>query len=65
MVCPPYITGITMSEQFITGDLHRRQRKMLNPVFSIKHMRYMTPLFYRVAENVCMTQRNVDQKADP
>ncbi|KAK7676950.1 hypothetical protein QCA50_020068 [Cerrena zonata] len=34
------------------GDLHRRQRKMLNPVFSIKHMRSMTPLFYRVAYNL-------------
>ncbi|KAI0092453.1 cytochrome P450 [Irpex rosettiformis] len=30
------------------GDHHRRQRKMLNPVFSIAHMRGMTPLFYRV-----------------
>ncbi|KAI0698621.1 cytochrome P450 [Cytidiella melzeri] len=30
------------------GDSHRRQRKMLNPVFSIAHMRNMTPLFYSV-----------------
>ncbi|KAK7676942.1 hypothetical protein QCA50_020060 [Cerrena zonata] len=34
------------------GERHRRQRKMLNPVFSIKHMRYMTPIFYRVAYNL-------------
>ncbi|KAK7684461.1 hypothetical protein QCA50_012408 [Cerrena zonata] len=34
------------------GELHRRQRKMLNPVFSIKHMRHMTPIFYRVAYNL-------------
>ncbi|KAI0342141.1 cytochrome P450 [Trametopsis cervina] len=28
------------------GDYHRRQRKMLNPVFSIAHMRDLTPIFY-------------------
>ncbi|TCD66902.1 cytochrome P450-dit2 [Steccherinum ochraceum] len=31
------------------GDHHRKQRKMLNPVFSIAHMRDMTPIFYEVA----------------
>ncbi|KAF5337020.1 hypothetical protein D9611_002915 [Ephemerocybe angulata] len=30
------------------GDQHRRQRKMLNPVFSIAHMRRMMPTFYSV-----------------
>ncbi|KAL1952219.1 hypothetical protein VTO73DRAFT_1368 [Trametes versicolor] len=30
------------------GDQHRRQRKMLNPVFSTKHLREMTPLFYEI-----------------
>ncbi|KAH9899158.1 cytochrome P450 [Cubamyces lactineus] len=30
------------------GDHHRKQRKMLNPVFSINHMRHMTPIFYDV-----------------
>ncbi|KAI0833271.1 cytochrome P450 [Trametes gibbosa] len=30
------------------GDHHRKQRKMLNPVFSPKHMRYMLPIFYDV-----------------
>ncbi|KAI0069487.1 cytochrome P450 [Panus rudis PR-1116 ss-1] len=34
------------------GEQHRRQRKILNPVFSIKHMRYMTPIFYQVAHNL-------------
>ncbi|KAI0042915.1 cytochrome P450 [Auriscalpium vulgare] len=28
-----------------TGAAHRKQRKMLNPVFSIKHMRHLIPLF--------------------
>ncbi|KAF6760456.1 cytochrome P450 [Ephemerocybe angulata] len=35
-----------------TGDLHRRQRKMLNPVFSIAHMRDMIPIFYNVVEKL-------------
>ncbi|KAF9475405.1 cytochrome P450 [Pholiota conissans] len=30
------------------GDVHRKQRKMLNPVFSIKNLREMTPTFYNV-----------------
>ncbi|KAI0823081.1 cytochrome P450 [Trametes gibbosa] len=30
------------------GEQHRRQRKMLNPVFSTKHLREMIPLFYEV-----------------
>ncbi|KAF8805234.1 cytochrome P450 [Phlegmacium glaucopus] len=31
------------------GDYHRKQRKMLNPVFSIAHMRGMIPVFYDVS----------------
>ncbi|KAF9557442.1 cytochrome P450 [Agrocybe pediades] len=31
------------------GERHRRQRKMLNPVFSINHMREMVLIFYEVA----------------
>ncbi|KAJ7584776.1 cytochrome P450 [Mycena floridula] len=34
---------------------HRRQRKMLNPVFSIAHMRAMTPVFYSIANKLCDT----------
>ncbi len=34
------------------GDHHRRQRKMLNPVFSIKHIRNLTPLFHSIALKV-------------
>lgn len=30
------------------GEHHRRQRKMLNPVFSVNHMRHMLPIFYNV-----------------
>ncbi|KAL6306629.1 cytochrome P450 monooxygenase [Sparassis latifolia] len=34
------------------GDVHRKQRKMLNPVFSIAHMRHMLPIFYKVVGNL-------------
>ncbi|KAF8969648.1 cytochrome P450 [Flammula alnicola] len=30
------------------GEQHRKQRKMLNPVFSIAHMRNMVPIFYNI-----------------
>ncbi|PSR73438.1 hypothetical protein PHLCEN_2v10730 [Hermanssonia centrifuga] len=29
------------------GDRHRKQRKLLNPLFSIKHLREVTPIFYK------------------
>ncbi|KAF5362054.1 hypothetical protein D9756_002095 [Leucocoprinus leucothites] len=34
------------------GDQHRKQRKILNPVFSAKYMRNMFPLFYEVTERL-------------
>lgn len=34
------------------GERHRKQRKMLNPVFSIAHMREMIPIFYNVTHNL-------------
>ncbi|KAI0716897.1 cytochrome P450 [Earliella scabrosa] len=34
------------------GDQHRRQRKLLNPVFSISHMRHMIPIFDDVAQKL-------------
>lgn len=37
----------------IAGDHHRKQRRMLNPVFSIKNIRNLTPLFYSVVQKVC------------
>lgn len=35
-----------------TGDMHRKQRKMLAPVFSAKHLKDMTKTFYGVTKNV-------------
>ncbi|KAF8072004.1 cytochrome P450 [Lyophyllum atratum] len=34
------------------GERHRKQRKMLNPVFSIVHMRRMVPVFDEVASKL-------------
>ncbi|KAH6912732.1 cytochrome P450 [Coprinopsis sp. MPI-PUGE-AT-0042] len=34
------------------GDHHRKQRKMLNPVFSIAHLRDITPTFFGVARRL-------------
>ncbi|OJT06838.1 Cytochrome P450 3A9 [Trametes pubescens] len=34
------------------GDHHRKQRKLLNPVFSITHMRRMIPIFNEVAHKL-------------
>ncbi|KAI0777502.1 cytochrome P450 [Trametes elegans] len=36
----------------IRGDTHRKQRKMLHPVFSVRHIREVTPIFYRVAHKL-------------
>ncbi|KAH9941835.1 cytochrome P450 [Epithele typhae] len=34
------------------GDHHRKQRKMLNPVFSVAHLREMMPTFYKVVHKL-------------
>ncbi|KZT73355.1 cytochrome P450 [Daedalea quercina L-15889] len=34
------------------GSQHSRQRKLLNPVFSVNHMRHMLPLFYSVVHKL-------------
>ena len=34
------------------GIQHRRQRKLLNPAFSVAHLRQMTDPFYAVSRKV-------------
>ncbi|EKM59451.1 uncharacterized protein PHACADRAFT_249950 [Phanerochaete carnosa HHB-10118-sp] len=34
------------------GEHHRKQRKLLNPAFSINHMKRMTPIFYRTTHRL-------------
>ncbi|KAH9034869.1 cytochrome P450 [Lactarius pseudohatsudake] len=36
----------------IQGAHHRRQRRLLNPVFNVNHMRYLTPIFYGVTRQL-------------
>ncbi|EIM84997.1 cytochrome P450 [Stereum hirsutum FP-91666 SS1] len=44
------------------GEHHRRQRKLLNPVFSIKHMRYMIPIFFRISHQFTdILNKKIDQ----
>ncbi|KAF7327570.1 Rint-1 family protein [Mycena kentingensis (nom. inval.)] len=35
-----------------TGEQHRKQRKMLNPVFSAAHLRAMVPIFFQVGKRL-------------
>ncbi|KAI0073344.1 cytochrome P450 [Panus rudis PR-1116 ss-1] len=35
-----------------SGEHHKRQRKILNPVFNGNHMRYLIPIFYRVTHKM-------------
>lgn len=44
------ISDLTLST---VGEIHRRQRKLLNPVFSVANMRQTTPLFYETVYRVC------------
>ena len=34
------------------GEQHRKQRRLLNPVFSIAHMRHMIPIFYNITHKL-------------
>ncbi|KAF5343004.1 hypothetical protein D9758_013695 [Tetrapyrgos nigripes] len=36
----------------IAGEAHRRQRKVLNPVFSVAHMKEMLPIFHDVVHKL-------------
>ncbi|CAA7267036.1 unnamed protein product [Cyclocybe aegerita] len=58
---PKALTHILLKDQAIyeetetfihSGERHRLQRKLLNPVFSIAHMRQMVPIFYEVSHRV-------------
>jgi cytochrome P450 len=42
--CFPVIWFSLFDMQLVTGEAHRRQRKMMNPVFSIAHMRGLSKL---------------------
>ncbi|KAI5892439.1 cytochrome P450 [Schizophyllum commune H4-8] len=44
------------------GDKHKKQRKLMNPVFSTAHMRNMIPIFYEVVDALRATlEKQTDQ----
>lgn len=45
------------------GAPHKKQRKMLNPVFSVAHMRNLTPLFYSITDKVRFAQPDVNRSS--
>ncbi|EIW55304.1 cytochrome P450 [Trametes versicolor FP-101664 SS1] len=52
---PAWVTGTNLMTLgpglgSVTGETHRRQRKMLTPVFSAKHLRTIVPIFHRVTD---------------
>ncbi|KAH6905471.1 cytochrome P450 [Coprinopsis sp. MPI-PUGE-AT-0042] len=46
------------------GQQHRRQRKMLNPVFSINHMRDMVPTFHELCGKVSASLGRIASKGE-
>lgn len=37
----------------IQGEQHKKQRKMLNPVFSLANMRDLLPIIQPIADKLC------------
>jgi len=35
-----------------TGDVHKRQRKIVAPVFAVPQLKALVPVFYEIAEKV-------------
>ncbi len=42
-----YLTAV-----FAPGDQHKRQRKLVNPVFSVAQLKDLMPVFYRISDKV-------------
>ncbi|KAI0251708.1 cytochrome P450 [Lactifluus subvellereus] len=46
---PALFATLAIESHHTLRDHHRRQRKLLNPVFNVKNMRYMIPTFHATA----------------
>ncbi|KAL5520217.1 hypothetical protein ACEPAG_9430 [Sanghuangporus baumii] len=45
----------------VVGEQHRKQRKLMSPVFNVHHLRGLTPIFYRIShELVDVLRRKFD-----
>ena len=49
---PSFPEDRALDQLSVIGEQHKRQRKMLNPVFSTKHLREMMPVFRQVISKV-------------
>jgi cytochrome P450 len=49
----------------LLGTHHRRQRKLLNPAFSVTHLRNMTPIFHGIARQVLSVSYRTSQWSQP
>ncbi|KAL1728462.1 cytochrome P450 [Schizophyllum commune] len=47
---------------WLLGDKHKKQRKLMNPVFSTAHMRNMIPIFYEVVDALRATLEKQTEK---
>ncbi|KAH9848266.1 cytochrome P450 [Lenzites betulinus] len=48
-----------------TGETHRKQRKLLSPVFSPKNLRIITPVFYEVTHRLQTSIKNLLENGAP
>nr|BED42969.1 cytochrome P450 monooxygenase [Trametes versicolor] len=48
-----------------TGETHRKQRKLLNPIFSPKNLRLATPTFYEVAHRLSAAIKTLVVAGEP
>ncbi|KAI4518750.1 cytochrome P450 [Schizophyllum commune Loenen D] len=56
---PPVLLDPLIS---LLGDKHKKQRKLMNPVFSTAHMRNMIPIFYEVVDALRATLEKQTEK---
>ncbi|KAL1691089.1 cytochrome P450 [Schizophyllum commune] len=56
---PPMLLNTLIS---LLGDKHKKQRKLMNPVFSTAHMRNMIPIFYEVVDALRATLEKQAEK---
>ncbi|PPQ83855.1 hypothetical protein CVT25_000911 [Psilocybe cyanescens] len=48
------------------GEQHKRQRRVVNPIFAIPHLKKLTPVFYEIAEKLAdVMQAEIDRKTSP
>ncbi|KAG6373384.1 cytochrome P450 [Boletus reticuloceps] len=53
-----YVPASTCQIYLITREQHRKQRKMLNPVFSLANMRDLLPIIQPIADELCTILRS-------